>query len=216
MEDLMSSEQIVLLGLFINSLVTILGWAITASVQRRILKETLKGQQLERELAIFRERLAMVRGITSTLLDQSASYNELIVIIVSGHFDFEKGAKLIQSLNVKAFELAKILYDPALRSIRDLLPKDNAEGLYNQLKMTNEMIATYHASAAGLNPFTPKLDVALHDFADQALEISRQLIKTANMFADGFAFLDKTLATDHAPQPSALSRLLLRLRVIHH
>ena len=190
----MTPNQTALLGLLISSFITILGWAVTACIQWRILRETRKSQRLERELAVFRERLTTVRNITSTLLEESALYLELITMLVSSHFDFDTGANLIQKLNTKGLELAKNLYDPAFRSIRDLLPEEHAKRLYNQLKKASEMGTAYHASAVGLNPLTPRLEEALRQSANQALEVSKQLIKTADMFADAFAFLDRTLA----------------------
>jgi len=207
----MTPDQIALLGLLISSIVTIIGWAVTAHIQLRILRETRKSQQLERELAVFRERMATVRDITSTLLEESASYHELIAMLVSGHFNFDTGANLIQQLNTKGLELAKSLYDPAFRSIRDLLPEEHAERLYNQLKKASEMGAAYHASAVGINPLTPRLDEVLRESANQALEVSKQLIKTADMFADAFAFLDKTLAKAQPPEPSIFCRVFRRL-----
>jgi len=158
------------------------------------LRETTTSQQLERELAVFRERLATIRGFTSTLLDESASYHELIAMLLSRGFDFEKAAKLIERMNAKTLELAKILYDPAFRAIRDLLPPDHSKRVFDQLKKASDEAAAYHASAVAINPLTPNLATALRDSADRALQVSRELIRTADMFADAFAVLDKNLA----------------------
>lgn len=172
----MTSEQIVLLGLLISSLVIVIGWAVTASIRRRNLREKQKSQQLERELAVFRESLATFRGMTSSLLDHVDLYHQLIALLVSGQFSFESGAVLIEQLNAKGLKLVKILYDPAFRSISDLLPEDHAERLHTQLKKASEMASEYQADASSLSPITPRLDVALREFADQALKVSRELI----------------------------------------
>jgi hypothetical protein len=190
----MTAEQIALLGLLISTLVTSAGWIFTASVQRRILKETTKSQQLERELAVFRERLATVRGMTSTLLDQSASYHALVSQLLAPGFDFDEGAVLIQQLNAKGLELSKILYDPAFRAVRDLLPPDHSKRIFDQLKKATDVGAAYHTSAVALSPLTPNLSAALRGSAQHALQVSRELIRTADMFADAFAVLDKNLA----------------------
>ena len=190
----MTAEQIALLGLLVSTLVTAAGWIFTASVQRRILRETTKSQQLERELAVFRERLATVRGITSALLDQSASYHELIAQLLAPGFDFDEGASLIRQLVTKGLELAKVLYDPAFRAIRDLLPEAHSKRIFDQLKKATDSGTAYHTSAAALNPLTPNLSVALRESAEHALQVSRELIRTADMFADAFAVLDKNLA----------------------
>ena len=158
------------------------------------MRETTKSQQLERELAIFRERLATIRGFTSILLDESASYHELIVMLRSRTFDFEKGTKLIERMNAKSLELAKVLYDPAFRAIRDLLPPEHSKRVNDQLQKASDEAAAYHASAGTLNPLNPNLATALRDSADQALQVSREMIRTADMFADAFAVLDKNLA----------------------
>ena len=207
----MTSEQTVLLGLLISTIVTIVGWAVTVATQMRILRETQKSNQLERELAVFRERLATVRGITSTLLELSTSYHELIAMFASSHFDFEAGARLMTTLNAKSLKLAKILYDPGFCSIRDLLPAEQAEQIYEQFENASDLAAEFHAKATAINPLNRALDTALRESASRALGVSRLFIQTANMFADTFAVLDRKLATgDTRPLP-LMTRFLRRL-----
>jgi len=191
----MNPEQIALLGLLISTIVTAAGWIFTASVQRKILRETAKYQHLERELAVFRERLALVRGITSGLLDQSNVYMQLIAMFLSPGFDFEEAGKLIAAEAPKTIALAKVLYDPAFRRMRDLLPEDHAKRLIDSLKNSSDQAAAFHAWAVGLDPLTPNLRALLNEAADRAIAVARGMIRTADMFADAFAVLEKRLVS---------------------
>lgn len=198
----MKPEQIALAALVVNSLITIIGWTVTAFIQKRILKETKKNQQLERELAVFRERIKTVQGIISYLIDASMSYMKLTVMLRSGRFNFEEGTKLLQALDEKDREFTKTIFDPTYRSIRDLLPKAVAESLGDQLTYTLDLLEKFHTSQIGLKARISNLNSVLQDSGEKAYEISQQLMKTADIFAAAFAYLDKILATGQISNPA--------------
>lgn len=189
-------ENVTLFGLLFTTSVTILGWLYTAYNQQKILEETRKSQNLDRELAVFRERLGIIRGITATLLDLRTPYIELFASIQSGQFAFEAGALILQNGNTHDQDFLKILYDPAFRSMLELLPEEKCQGVYDQLEKVRKMISDFHVSAVDLSPgSTPGFSTRLSVRANSARLIAEELIKTANLLADEFAFLDKSLAS---------------------
>jgi hypothetical protein len=190
----MGAENIAILGLAISTLVTIIGWLYTASVQRTILAETAKHKDLERELGVFRIRLETIRGITSLLIEQSSLYHKIIAMVITSTFTFEVGGDIVAELNKKGLELGKLLYDPAFRSLRDQLPEEHAKLLFDQLKGTTDSATEFHTLAASVTPATPDLPDRLDSLAEKALSVARQMISTAGMFADAFAALDKRLS----------------------
>jgi len=190
-----NASEIALLGLLISTLVTAAGWIYTGSVQRRILRETTKSQRLERELAVFRERLALVRGITDGLLEQSNLYMKLVAMFLAPGFDFEEAGALLLNEGPSTFQVPKVLYDPSFRSLRDLLPGDHSKRVYDSLKESSDMAAAFHAWAGTLSPLTPNLPEALTDAANRAIAVARAMIRTADVIADAFAILDKRLSS---------------------
>jgi hypothetical protein len=208
----MNTEKITILALFISTLITIIGWIYTASVQKHILKETRKSQSIDREITIFRERLATVRDTTSVLLDMSMSYQELVALIGSGQFTFESGSTILSDLIYKEKMFYKILVDPAFRTMQSLLPQESALKLHSLTTKANEMMVNLHASAIGLSPLTPDLNIKLKMLSDDALQLSIILINTADTLANDFAILDKSLAHGQELRPSAFKRAIQRLR----
>ena len=191
----MSAETIALIALAVSTLVTSIGWLVTGRLQHRILKEANKAQRIEREVAVFRERLTTVRTITSTLLDQMSLYVELVAMVLSGTFNLNEGGALILRLNEKSLDLVKILYDPQFRAIRDLLPEDHSKTVYDQLKKATDLSSKFHADAVPLGTVKPITAANLQELAARALAVSREYIVTANLFADSFAVLDRNLAS---------------------
>jgi hypothetical protein len=191
----MSSEAIALVGLSISSLITVVGWGVTAYIQHRILNETTKAQQIERDVAVFRERLSTVRSITGTLLDQTSLYAQLVALALSGRFNLGEGGAIITSLGAKGLELAKLLYDPSFRAIRDLLPEEHSRLVFEQLNKAAESAAKFHAEAAPLGTAIPFSPENLQSLASRALGLVKEFTATANLFADAFAVLDKSLAS---------------------
>ncbi len=120
---------------------------------------------------------------------------KLIAMFLAPGFDFEEAGRLLVTEGPKSIELAKVLYDPSFRSMRDLLPEDHAKRLFDSLKGSSEQAAAFHAWATGINPLTPRLSDVLKEAANRALEVARGMIRTADMFADAFAVLDKRLAS---------------------
>lgn len=188
-------ENVTLFGLLFTAIVTILGWLYTAYNQQKILEETRKSQNLDRELAVFRERLEIIRGITATLLDLRTPYIELFASIQSGQFAFETGVLTLQNGNTHDQDFLKILYDPAFRSMLELLPEEKCQGVYDQLEKVRKMISDFHVSAVGPPPGAQGFSARLSMRANSARLIAEELIKTANLLADEFAFLDKSLAS---------------------
>jgi hypothetical protein len=191
----MTAEDIALIALVISTLVTIIGWGVTARLQHRILIETNKAQRIEREVAVFRERLATVRTITTTLIDQMSLYAELVAMALTGTFNLQEGGALIKRLNEKGLELVKALYDPQFRAIRDLLPEDRSKLIYDQLKKATDLSSRFHADAVPLGTAKPITPDSLLELATRALDVSREFTVTANLFADAFAVLDSDLAS---------------------
>ena len=191
----MSAETIALIALAVSTIVTIIGWTVTGKLQRRILDETNKAHRIDREVAVFRERLATVRSITSTLLDQVSLYAELVAMALSGTFNLEEGGELIKRLNGKSLDLVKSLYDPEFRAIRDLLPEEHSKTVYDQLKKATDLSTKFHAEAVGLG--TAKLinTTSLQELASGALAVLREFTISANLYADAFAILDRDLAS---------------------
>ena len=198
----MSGEEVALLGLILSSLITIVGWGVTALIQQRILKQTNKTQRIEREVAVFRERLSTVRGITSTLLDQVGLYSQLVAMVLSGQFNLVEGGQIIAQLNTKGLDLSKLLYDPAFRAIRDLLQEEHSKRLFDQLKKAADLGAQFHADAAPLGTMKPVTPANLQSLASGALAVSEEFVSTANLFADAFAVLDKSLASGVESTPT--------------
>lgn len=191
----MSGEDIALLGLALSSLITIVGWGATAVIQQRILKQTNKAQRIEREVAVFRERLSTVRAITSSLLDQMGLYTQLVAMVLSGQFNKIEGGRIIGQLNTKGLELFKLLYDPGFRAIQGLLPEEHSKLIFDQLKKATDLVTQFHAEAAPLGSTKPITPAYLQSLAAGAMAVSREFVTTANMFADAFAVLDRNLAS---------------------
>jgi len=169
-----TSDQIALLSLLISTIITTVGWIFTASFQRRILRESASSQQLERELAVFRERFTLVRGVTGGLLEQSNAYMQLIAMFLSPGFDFEEDGNLLRAEGPKTFELAKVLSDPAFRSMRGLLPGDHAKRLLDGLKASSDKAPAFHAWATSITPLTPNLTDVFKEAASRAQEVAKQ------------------------------------------
>jgi hypothetical protein len=203
----MTPEQLTLYGISITALVTIVGWIYTATVQYRILRETKKSQSLERELAVFRERLTTIRNITSALIERGMYYIELESRIRTGLFDFDKEAAIMESKRSNEADFRKALYDPSFRSIVSLLPEQEGNELNSQYLKTIDSTIGFKSVAGKLNRLTPNINASLSALADQAHEISRQYFDTAESFAVTFAILDKNLAGGNQPKLSIFRRL---------
>jgi hypothetical protein len=192
----MTNEQLTLLGILLTVLVTIIGWIYTASVQNTILRETQKAHNLNREIIVFRERLNTIKDITSKLVSQSASYNELATLIKSGRFRIENIVDMLNRLVNENFEITKYFVDPMYRSICKLLSDKDFERLGKQVGKLLDSIDLLDTYKMNLNPLPSQLDQGLIIIADQAESISGEMMDTANIFADLFADLDKHISSD--------------------
>jgi hypothetical protein len=108
----MTPEQISVINLKITTFITIIGWAVTIIIQFIILSKTKKTEQLNRELAVFRERLNIIKEINSSLVSLTTPFLKLVAYIISGHFNFDEIAKIIGEENEAFPNLLKLLYDP--------------------------------------------------------------------------------------------------------
>jgi len=189
-----TADQINSIGIAITALVTIIGWIYTASVQKNILRETIKTQKFERELGVFRERLINIRNLTSNFIDQSISYSKLVVTLQAEHFDKSYAFQLLTDLSVKEHDLEKILYDPSFRSITNMLPQNNSDKLLGEFEKTTMMISAFHKDALGKLKSNSQETEFINILANKALNISQNLNTIANMFAIEFANLDRGLA----------------------
>lgn len=190
----MTNEVITIFGLLITTAVTMLGWWYTATMQRKLLEESQKSHNLDRELAVFRARLAIIRGTTATLLDLVESYAQLFALIQTGQFTLESGATAFGS-DTSSRELMKVLYDPGFRSMIKLLPDQDHEAIQNRLENMTAMLAGFHANNLGLSPLAPDYAKRLNKMSADALAITNELKYVADLLADKFAFLDSALAT---------------------
>ncbi len=143
----MSIEQLTFLGILFTALVTIVGWIYTASVQIHILRETTRTQNLNRELGVFRDRLTTIRNITSALIERSFYFLELEARIRSGVFDFDKETSRMADTLPKTLEMSKFLYDPAFRSVINLLTDEKGKRLQDQFLRTVELNVEFHSFA---------------------------------------------------------------------
>jgi hypothetical protein len=191
----MNTETIAILGLLISTAVTILGWLYTAMLQRRILEESQKSRNLDRELAVFRERLSIIRGVTATLVDLSNPYAELFALIQTGQFTLDSGAAAIRRSDASAPELMKVLNDPGFRSMLKLLPDKEHQVIQVRLDNMTAMLADLHASNLGLSPILPDYADRLNNISNTALAAANELKNVADLLADAFAFLDGALVT---------------------
>lgn len=188
-------EILTIIALIISTTVTIWGWIYTSNAQRKILAATRKSQNLDRELAVFRERLNVIRGINATLIDLTEPYSQLYALINSGQFTMDTGSAALQSGGTSAQDLYKILYDPAFRSMLEMLPDSNCDAVYAKMENMRRMISEFHASALGLYPSNPDFGAKLAVLSSGAFSVVHELKSTAELLANEFAFLDKSLAS---------------------
>jgi hypothetical protein len=190
----MNTEAITMIGLLITTAVTILGWLYTAATQRKILDEGRKSHKLDRELAVFRERLSIIRGITATLIDLSIPYSELFALIHTGQFTLDSGAAALRGGDASPKDLMKILSDPGFRSMLTLLPAPERELVETRLSKLTTMLGAFHAHNVGLSPITADYAARLSEIGNTALAVSNELTDVADLLAEEFAFLDRALA----------------------
>ncbi|MCX6643736.1 MAG: hypothetical protein NT043_00805 [Candidatus Bathyarchaeota archaeon] len=189
----MTPEQIALLNIRITTIITILGWGITALIQIIILRKSTKSQQLERELAVFRERLKTIKRINSSLIASATPYLKLATLFFSDHFTFEQGNEIVQEMKDSS-TLSEILYDPEFQMLQNLLSKERADILDSQLVKIGSLGSTFFNASSQLSPLNLNPAI-LQKLGQDAINIVRELTNTAKMFSEEYSILDKNLAS---------------------
>jgi hypothetical protein len=154
----MTPEQIAVLGLIVTTIITAVGWGITTIVQFIILRKTKQTQDLDRELAVFRERLNTIKKINSSLIALTTPYLKLTTLFYSNHFTFEEGRKIMEEMKTES-TLGEILYDPEYRMLQNLLPKEKADMLDSQITKIGTKSSIFHGLASSLSSLGPRPDI---------------------------------------------------------
>ena len=129
-------------------------------------------------------------------MDHTFDYYQLIILLLSEDFDFDEGGDFLQQMQDKSRNLAKFLYDPSFRILRNQLPKELAVKLNTQFQKTIDIATKFHMDAGTLSPLTPSLEIVLRKTASEAIGLTREFIITADLFAEIFAYKDQSMSKE--------------------
>jgi hypothetical protein len=184
--------------------VTIVGWIVTGSQQRTILRETRKYERLDRDLAVYRARMDKASEFTRGLMDAADKWGKLSRLAKALLDEGQASSFQVLSQQTGVYQEAmeakrlplQMLYDPQFRTLRDLLPPEIAKKLYDSLKASSSLTIKLIDNTYFMEPGDKNVADGVQQFSTQGLKIADSLVQTADLFADAFAALDRKLAKE--------------------